>query len=77
VTDYADGSSPTTSAAKRDLHERQVTASPTAIPTYASACSPAAEYISACSCFGVTGSVTTAPTPTVTVTTTVDTCEDL
>ena len=37
----------------------------------------AAEFISACSCFGLTGSVTTAPAPTVTVTTTVDYCEDI
>jgi len=69
----------TTAPAKRDfpLVQRQATDVPTAIPTYASACSSAAAYESACSCFGVTGSVTTAPTPTVTVTTTIDYCEDL
>lgn len=59
------------------LDGRQVTVTPTAIPDYAENCANAAEYISACSCFGLTGSVTTAPVPTVTVTTTVDYCEDI
>ncbi len=64
--------------AKRDAVEaRQVTVVPSAIPAYASVCSSAERYASACSCFGVTGSVTTAPTPTVTVTTTLDYCDDL
>ncbi|KAK3304639.1 uncharacterized protein B0T15DRAFT_249289 [Chaetomium strumarium] len=70
---------PSPTAAKRGavLQGRQVTVVPSAIPDYAANCANAAEYISACSCFGVTGSVTTAPTPTVTVTTTVDYCEDI
>ncbi|KAH6621434.1 hypothetical protein B0J18DRAFT_491716 [Chaetomium sp. MPI-SDFR-AT-0129] len=68
---------PTHAHTKRDLLEnRQVTVVPTAIPDYAENCVDAAEYISACSCFGLTGSVTTAPAPTVTVTTTVDYCEE-
>ncbi|KAL2131785.1 hypothetical protein VTI74DRAFT_4613 [Chaetomium olivicolor] len=69
---------PSPTAARRDMLEaRQVTVVPSSIPDYAANCANAAEYISACSCFGVTGSVTTAPTPTVTVTTTVDSCEDI
>ncbi|KAK3371178.1 hypothetical protein B0T24DRAFT_306605 [Lasiosphaeria ovina] len=64
---------------KRDLilEARQVTQTASVLPTYASACSSPAAYASACSCFGVTGSVSTAPTPTVTVTTTLDFCVDL
>jgi len=74
VTDFVT----TTGAAKRDaLVDRQVTVWPSSVPAYASACSASGEYASACSCFGVTGSVTTVATPTVTVTTTVDTCDDL
>ena len=69
---------PTPTQAKRGFLEgRQVTVTPTAIPDYAENCANAAEYISACSCFGLTGSVSTAPAPTVTVTTTVDYCEDI
>ncbi|KAK1772825.1 hypothetical protein QBC33DRAFT_30942 [Phialemonium atrogriseum] len=65
-------------SSKRDLiAARQATVTPTAIPQYATACSEAPRYASACSCFGVTGSVTTAPTPTVTVTSTIDYCDDL
>jgi hypothetical protein len=64
--------------AKRDLLDnRAVTASPSVIPAYATAACSAAAYASACSCFGVTGSVTTAPTPTTTVTSTIDYCDDL
>ncbi|KAK8084419.1 hypothetical protein PG997_005690 [Apiospora hydei] len=48
-----------------------VTVFPTAVPTYASACSGAVRYSSACSCWGVTAAVTTAPTPVITVTITV------
>ncbi len=60
------------------LDARQVTVVPSVIPDYAANCANAAEYISACSCFGLTGTVTTAPTPTVTITTTViDECEDI
>jgi len=59
---------------KRDagaLDARQVTVIPAAVPTYASACSGAVRYKSACSCWGITESVTTAPTPVVTVISTV------
>ncbi|EON70097.1 hypothetical protein W97_09363 [Coniosporium apollinis CBS 100218] len=35
------------------------TPTPTAVPTYATACSGAARYSSACSCFGVTASTST------------------
>ncbi|KAL8389698.1 hypothetical protein RB595_009028 [Gaeumannomyces hyphopodioides] len=44
-----------------------VTVVPTAIPAYASACTNAARFSSACSRAGVTGGVTTAPTPVTTV----------
>ncbi|KAK3989580.1 hypothetical protein QBC44DRAFT_350465 [Cladorrhinum sp. PSN332] len=54
-----------------------VTVTATNIPDYAANCADAAEYRVACQCFGLTPSVTTAPTPTVTVTTTVDWCDDL
>ncbi|KAK8121285.1 hypothetical protein PG999_005405 [Apiospora kogelbergensis] len=47
-----------------------VTAFPTAVPTYAAACSGAVRYSSACSCWGVSAAFTTAPTPVVTVTVT-------
>lgn len=67
-----------TPAAKRDLEYRAATVSPSALPTYATAaCDNGAAYASACSCYGVTGSVTTAPVPTTTVTTTIDYCDDL
>lgn len=42
---------------------RQTTVIPTSIPTYASACSGSSRYSSACSCVGVTGGITSAPTP--------------
>lgn len=54
-----------------------MTVVPSSIPEYADNCVDAAEYISACSCFGLTGSVTTMPTPTVTVTTTLDYCDEI
>ena len=75
VTVEAEG----TLVAKRDaaLEIRQATVIPSALPTYASACSSPAAYASACSCWGITATVTTAPTPTVTVTSTIDYCEDL
>ncbi|MCJ1431477.1 Mucin-2 [Xylographa pallens] len=50
------------------LAPRQVTVKPSSIPTYASACSGAAGYSSACSCIGVTAARTTAPAPSTTVT---------
>lgn len=70
---------PTAAAVKREelIFGRQVTVVPSALPTYATAACDTTEYASACGCFGVTGSVTTAPTPTVTVTTTIDYCDDL
>ncbi|MCJ1387154.1 hypothetical protein MMC17_010287 [Xylographa soralifera] len=49
---------------------RAVTVSPSSVPTYASACSGTARYSSACSCFGVTHSTTTASTPSTTITVT-------
>ena len=59
---------------------RQATATPSAIPSYASACSGAAGYSSACSCVGATHTTTTvaAPTTTTTVssTTTITECAD-
>jgi hypothetical protein len=51
---------------KRGLDARQVTVSPTAIPTYATYCPNASAYSSACSCVGITAYTTTAPTPVVT-----------
>ena len=42
-------------------------ATSSAVPTYASACSGAVRYSSACSCLGVTGTTTTVAAPTVTV----------
>ncbi|MCJ1389204.1 hypothetical protein MMC18_002059 [Xylographa bjoerkii] len=49
---------------------RAVTVSPSSVPTYASACSGTARYSSACSCFGVTHSTSTATTPSTTITVT-------
>ena len=54
---------------KLDIAPRQVTATPTSIPAYASACSGTARYSSACSCIGVTHTTTTAAAPTTTTTT--------
>ena len=47
---------------------RQATVTPSAIPTYASACSGAAGYSSACSCVGATHTTTTVAAPTTTTT---------
>ena len=54
------------------LAPRQMTVKPSTIPTYASACSGAAGYSSACSCIGVTAAQTTvaAPSTTITITST-------
>ncbi|MCJ1291374.1 hypothetical protein MMC34_002917 [Xylographa carneopallida] len=49
---------------------RAVTVSPSSVPTYASACSGTARYSSACSCFGITHSTSTASTPSTTITVT-------
>ena len=51
-----------------DMVPRQVTASPTSIPTYASACSGTVRYSSACSCIGATHTTTIAKAPTTTTT---------
>jgi hypothetical protein len=48
-----------------------VTTSPTNIPTYASACDNVLRYSSACSCWGITATTTTAATPSTTVTVTI------
>ncbi|KAK1756524.1 hypothetical protein QBC47DRAFT_187462 [Echria macrotheca] len=53
------------------LEERQVTASPTSIPPYASKCSAKGAYSSACSCLRVSHATTTAPGKTTTKTVTV------
>ncbi|GJC93117.1 AAA family ATPase [Colletotrichum higginsianum] len=62
----------------RTLYQRQAAAEETAavlstqtVPVYASACSDAARYSSACSCFGATAVTTTAPAATFTSTVTV------
>lgn len=51
-----------------DILPRQVTATPTAIPADASACSGIVRYSSACSCIGATHSITTVKAPTTTTT---------
>lgn len=64
---------PPQTLAKRVQQKRAaegVTVFPTAVPTYASACSGAVRYSSACACWGVSAVLTTAPTPVVTVTVT-------
>jgi hypothetical protein len=48
--------------------DQPTTVIPTAIPTYASACSGSVRYSSACSCIGITGTTSTAPTPIATAT---------
>ena len=76
VTVTVDGDIVPTATRRDAKAEGGVAVTPTAIPSYAAVCSASAAYASACSCFGLTGSVTTAPRPTVTVTTTADYCED-
>ncbi|KAG6038350.1 hypothetical protein E4U41_004299 [Claviceps citrina] len=51
---------------------------PHAVPAYASACKQDRKYSSACSCWGITAGLTTAPVPTETrtVTVTLDFCEE-
>jgi len=58
------------------LQYRQVTAVPSVVPAYASECGGAAGFASACSCWGITATVSTAPRPTVTVTSTLDYCDE-
>ncbi|KAG7151064.1 hypothetical protein HYQ46_013192 [Verticillium longisporum] len=67
---------PTGNLKRNAVEARQATSIPTKVPAYASSCD-AVKYASACDCWGITAAVSTAPTPTVTVTTTVDYCEDL
>ena len=52
-----------------NLVARQATVTPSAIPTYASACSGAARYSSACSCIGATHTTTTVTAVNTTTTT--------
>ena len=47
-------------------NKRQVTVVPSSVPSYASACSGTSRYSSACSCWGITATTSTAPAPTVT-----------
>ncbi|KAK4186100.1 hypothetical protein QBC35DRAFT_283569 [Podospora australis] len=78
--DPAAAADPTPRAVPRDargLEARQVTVKPSQIPSWAENCVDAVEFAQGCSCLGVTGSVTTAPTPMVTVTSTLDYCEEL
>lgn len=62
------------------MKKRDVVPNPSSIPAYASACSGAAGYSSACSCIGVTPTTTTVATPTTTTTisrtTTLTQCAD-
>ncbi|KAK6542718.1 hypothetical protein TWF694_006661 [Orbilia ellipsospora] len=51
-----------------ELKKRDITIVPSNIPSYASACSGSVRYESACSCIGVTRTITTLPTASVTVT---------
>ncbi|KAJ6256904.1 hypothetical protein Dda_7787 [Drechslerella dactyloides] len=51
------------------IAKRQQTDIPSAIPNYASWCSGAVRYSSACSCMGVTGTTVTIPAETTTATT--------
>lgn len=64
---------------KRGVEYRAATEAPTAVPAYASSCKEAGKYSSACSCWGITAALTTAPVPTMTqtVTVTADFCDDL
>ncbi len=63
---------------KRDdvLEYRQVTTTPHVIPPYATACSSAGEYISACNCWGISGSDTTVASPISTYTSSIDYCDN-
>jgi len=49
------------------VNKRQVTETPSNIPTYASACSGAVRYTSACSCLGAEATTITVAAPTTTV----------
>ncbi|MCJ1296429.1 hypothetical protein MMC34_007995 [Xylographa carneopallida] len=71
VTSFANKRRRALNEAEGALAPRQVTVVPSAIPTYASACSGSVRYSSACSCIGVTATTSTAATPLTTVTVTV------
>lgn len=58
----------TSTSTRTFYNKRQVTDVPSDIPTYASACSGAVRYSSACSCIGVTAETITANSPVTTVT---------
>ncbi|KAL7943737.1 hypothetical protein V8C42DRAFT_100295 [Trichoderma barbatum] len=67
-----------TPKAKRDAgNTAAVTVYPTDVPAYAEFCDTGAQYSSACSCWGITATTTTAATPTQTeiVTVTQSACE--
>ncbi|KAL2062320.1 hypothetical protein VTL71DRAFT_6586 [Oculimacula yallundae] len=69
TTVVTDTSSITTSTTvTRAAIKRQVTASPSNIPSYASVCSGAVRYSSACSCIGVTRTTTIVAAPSTTTT---------
>ncbi|KAL3959620.1 hypothetical protein ACCO45_004737 [Purpureocillium lilacinum] len=77
VTVTVDGEAP--HKLRRDILEYRDATDAPAVPAYATACADGSKYSSACSCWGITAVVTTAPTPTKTTTVTVtgDYCEDL
>ena len=54
-----------------DIVPRSLTVVPSSIPAYASACSGLVHYSSACSCVGVTNSITTVSPPSTTITITI------
>lgn len=58
---------------RRTIAKRDTTTTiiPTKVPAYASACTSAAAYSSACSCWGIAATVSTASTPLTTTTVTV------
>lgn len=64
---------------KRNLKPLEERTDDKVVPTYIKNCDSAEDYASACACWGITATTSTAPTPTKTVTETVteDYCEDL
>ncbi|KAK4202558.1 hypothetical protein QBC40DRAFT_276153 [Triangularia verruculosa] len=62
---------------RNSILARQTTIKPTKIPSWAAGnCENADEFRTGCLCYGVTASVSTAPRRTVTVTETLDWCEE-
>lgn len=61
----------------RDTERRQASTIPTNIPGYASACSGAGQYSSACSCVGAKPTFVTVPAPTTHITITIVSCSYL